>query len=275
MTLRRAWFPALLGLALAVALTFLTLPVLAIFVDQSPADLVASLGEPGALDALWLSLRTTTTSMVIILAVGTPAAYLLATRSFRGKAVVVTLVELPLVLPPAVAGIALLAAVGPAGILGGTIEAVGIELALETAGVVVALTFVASPFYVRQGMAAFAAVDRTLLDASRTLGDSEARGFVRVMIPAALPGLAAGGALALGRALGEFGATLMFAGSFEGITQTVPLAIYDRFATDFDSALALSAILVAVSAAILLAVKLVQRDDSLGGWGEGFARADR
>ena len=259
MTLRRAWFPALLGLALAVALTFLTLPVLAIFVDQSPADLVASLGEPGALDALWLSLRTTTTSMVIILAVGTPAAYLLATRSFRGKAVVVTLVELPLVLPPAVAGIALLAAVGPAGILGGTIEAVGIELALETAGVVVALTFVASPFYVRQGMAAFAAVDRTLLDASRTLGDSEARGFVRVMIPAALPGLAAGGALALGRALGEFGATLMFAGSFEGITQTVPLAIYDRFATDFDSALALSAILVAVSAAILLAVKLVQR----------------
>ena len=275
MRLRRAWFPALLGLALAVALTFLTLPVLAIFVDQSPADLVASLGEPGALDALWLSLRTTTTSMVIILAVGTPAAYLLATRSFRGKAVVVTLVELPLVLPPAVAGIALLAAVGPAGILGGTIEAVGIELALETAGVVVALTFVASPFYVRQAMAAFAAVDRTLLDASRTLGDSEARGFVRVMIPAALPGLAAGGALALGRALGEFGATLMFAGSFEGITQTVPLAIYDRFATDFDSALALSAILVAVSAAILLAVKLVQRDDSLGGWGEGFARADR
>ena len=275
MRLRRAWFPALLGLALAVALTFLTLPVLAIFVDQSPADLVTSLGEPGALDALWLSLRTTATSMVIILAVGTPAAYLLATRSFRGKAVVVTLVELPLVLPPAVAGIALLAAVGPAGILGGTIEAVGIELALETAGVVVALTFVASPFYVRQGMAAFAAVDRTLLDASRTLGDSEARGFVRVMIPAALPGLAAGGALALGRALGEFGATLMFAGSFEGITQTVPLAIYDRFATDFDSALALSAILVAVSAAILLAVKLVQRDDSLGGCGEGFARADR
>jgi molybdate transport system permease protein len=274
-TLRRAWFPALLGLALAGALTFLTLPVLAIFVDQSPADLVASLGEPGALDALWLSLRTTAMSMAIILAVGTPAAYLLATRSFRGKAVVVTLVELPLVLPPAVAGIALLAAVGPAGILGGTIEAVGIELALETAGVVVALTFVASPFYVRQGMAAFAAVDRTLLDASRTLGDSEARGFVRVMIPAALPGLAAGGALALGRALGEFGATLMFAGSFEGITQTVPLAIYDRFATDFDSALALSAILVAVSAAILLAVKLVQRDDSLGGWGEGLARADR
>jgi molybdate transport system permease protein len=274
-SLRRAWFPLLLTVALAAALTFLTLPVIAIFVDRSPADLVASLGEPGALDALWLSLRTTAISMAIILAVGTPAAYMLATRSFRGKALVVTLIELPLVLPPAVAGIALLAAVGPAGILGGTIEAAGIELALETAGVVVALTFVASPFYVRQGMAAFAAVDRTLMDASRTLGASEARGFARVMIPAALPGLAAGAALALGRALGEFGATLMFAGSFEGITQTVPLAIYDRFPTDFDSALALSAVLVAVSAAILFAVKFVQRDDALGGWGEGLPRASR
>ena len=275
MTLRRAWFPALLALALAAALTFLTLPVVAIFVDRSPGDLIESLGEEGALDALWLSLRTTAISMLIIVAVGTPAAYLLATRSFRGKALVVTLIELPLVLPPAVAGIALLAAVGPAGILGETIEAAGIELSLATAGVVVALTFVASPFYVRGAQAAFASVDRTLLDASRTLGASEARGFARVMIPAALPGLAAGGALALGRALGEFGATLMFAGSFQGITQTVPLAIYDRFSTNFDSALALSAVLVAVSAAILFAVKLVQRDDVLGGWGEARASALR
>jgi molybdate transport system permease protein len=258
-------FRIVLALALAAALAFLTLPVVAIFVDSTPGELLDSLGEPGALDALWLSLRTTAAAIAIILAVGTPAAYLLATRSFRWKAAVVTLVELPLVLPPAVAGVALLAAVGPEGILGGTLEAAGIELALQTAGVVVALTFVASPFYVRQAMAAFAAVDRTLLDASRTLGASEARGFVRVMIPAAMPGLAAGTALALGRALGEFGATLMFAGSFQGITQTVPLAIYDRFATDFDSALALSAVLVGVSAAILLSVKLVQGSEALGG----------
>jgi molybdate transport system permease protein len=263
---RRAWFPVALGVCLAVALAFLTLPVVAIFVNSSPADLVASLDEPGSLDALWLSLRTTAASIAIIIVVGTPAAYLLATRSFRGRALVVTLIELPLVLPPAVAGIALLAAVGPSGILGGAIEAAGIELSLATAGVVVALTFVASPFYVRQAMAAFASVDRTLLDASRTLGASEARGFLSVMIPVAVPGLAAGTALALGRALGEFGATLMFAGSFRGITQTVPLAIYDRFSTNFDSALALSAVLVAVSAAILLSVKLVQRGDPLGGW---------
>jgi molybdate transport system permease protein len=259
------WFPIVLVVALAVALTFLTLPVVAIFVDSSPAELVDSLGERGATEALWLSLRTTAAALAIIVVVGTPAAYLLATRSFRGKAIVVTLVELPLVLPPAVAGVALLAAVGPNGLLGGGIEAAGLELSLTTAGVVVALTFVASPFYVRQAMAAFASVDRTLLDASRTLGASEARGFARVMIPAAMPGLVAGGALALGRALGEFGATLMFAGSFEGITQTVPLAIYARLGTDFEAALALSAVLVAVSAAILLSVKLVRGAEVLGG----------
>jgi molybdate transport system permease protein len=203
--------------------------------------------------------------MAIILVVGTPAAYMLATRSFRGKALAVTLIELPLVLPPAVAGIGLLAAVGPSGFLGGAIDAAGIELSLTTAGVVVALTFVASPFYVRQAMAAFAAVDRTLLDASRTLGVSEARSLTRVMIPAAMPGLVAGGALALGRALGEFGATLMFAGSFQGITQTAPLAIYNLFSSDFDAALALSAVLVAVSGAILLSVKFVHGSEALGG----------
>jgi molybdate transport system permease protein len=261
---RHSWFPVVLALALTLTIVFLTLPVVAIFVDSSPAELIDSLGEPGALDALWLSLRATAAALLVILLVGTPAAYLLATRAFRGKALVVTLVELPLVLPPAVAGIALLAAVGPSGILGGAVETAGVRLALETAGVIVALVFVASPFYIRQAMAAFASVDRTLLDASRTLGASEARGFVRVMIPAALPGLAAGTALALGRALGEFGATLMFAGSFQGITQTVPLAIYDRFSTDFESALALSAVLVAVSAAILLSVKLVQGGEALG-----------
>jgi molybdate transport system permease protein len=259
------WFPLALAAALAVALTFLTLPVVAIFVDSSPADLLDSLGDQAAVDALWLSLRCTAAALAIILVVGTPAAYFLATRSFRGKAVAVTLIELPLVLPPAVAGIGLLAAVGPNGLLGGALDAAGIELSLTTAGVVVALTFVASPFYVRQAMAAFAAVDRTLLDASRTLGVSEARGLVRVMIPAAMPGLVAGGALALGRALGEFGATLMFAGSFQGVTQTAPLAIYNLFNTDFDAALALSAVLVAVSGAILLSVKLVHGSEALGG----------
>jgi molybdate transport system permease protein len=136
---------------------------------------------------------------------------------------------------------------------------------LQTAGVVVALTFVAAPFYLRQAQEAFAAIDRDLLDAARTLGASEARAFVRVAVPCAGQGISAGLALAWGRALGEFGATLMFAGSFPGITQTVPLAIFARFSTDFTAALALSAVLVIISAALLLSVKLLGRSPLLGG----------
>lgn len=250
------WFPLALAAALAVALAFLTLPIAAIFLEAGPAELLGSLGDEQALDALRLSLITSVIAIALILLFGTPAAYLLATRSFRGRAIAVTLVELPLVVPPAVAGIGLLAAFGPAGLLGGVIEDAGIQLVFETAGVVVALTFVASPFYIRQAQTAFEAIDPSWIGAARTLGAGEARAFFTVAVPAAMPGLAAGTALAWGRALGEFGATLVFAGSFQGITQTAPLAIVELFGTDFDAALALSAVLVAVSAALLATVKL-------------------
>ncbi|MGH2906977.1 MAG: ABC transporter permease [Solirubrobacterales bacterium] len=263
--MRRIWFTLILWATLAVALVFLVLPVVAIFVDAGPRELIDGLRDPAATDALWLSLKTTTAAIVLIVACGTPAAWLLATRSFRGRALVITLVELPLVLPPAVAGIGLLVALGPNGLLGGALESAGVELVLQTAGVVVALTFVSAPFYLRQAQAAFAAVNPDWLDASRTLGAGEARTFLRIGIPAAVPGLSAGLALAWGRALGEFGATLMFAGSFRGITQTTPLAIYDRFATDLNSALALSAVLVVVSAALLLSVKLVAGEATVAG----------
>ncbi|MDP2709791.1 MAG: ABC transporter permease [Solirubrobacteraceae bacterium] len=253
----RRWFGAALFLALATVLTFLTLPIVAIFVDSSPATLLASLGEEGVLDALRLSLLCTATAVVVIVVVGTPAAYLLATRRFRGRSTIVTLIELPLVLPPAVAGIGLLAALGPNGLLGGWVTDLGLELVLSTAGVIVALIFVSAPFYLRQAQSAFEAVDATWLDASRTLGASEARTFFAVAIPTSSVGLVSGVALAWGRALGEFGATLMFAGSFRGVTQTAPLAIYERFANNFTSALALSAVLVAVSAALLLTIKLL------------------
>ena len=256
------WFTAVLVGALALALTFLTVPIVAIFLDTGPGRLLASLDDPVAVDALRLSLETTAASLAIIVVVGTPAAYLLATRSFRARSVIITLVELPLVLPPAVAGIGLLAALGPNGILGAWLDDAGVVLVLQTAGVIVALTFVAAPFFLRQAQAAFEAVDRRTLEASRTLGSGEGRTLLRVAIPAARAGLAAGLALAWGRALGEFGATLMFAGSVRGVTQTVPLAIYDRFATDFPAALALSAVLVAISGALLLTVKLVVRPPS-------------
>ena len=253
------WFPPLLCLALAVTLCFLTLPIVAIFVDTGPGALLDGLDDPVAVDALILSLWTSTLSLLIIVVVGTPAAYLLATRSFRGRDALITLIELPLVLPPAVAGIGLLAALGPNGLLGGALEDAGVQVVLTTTSVVLALTFVAAPFYVRQAESAFSALDRSWLDASRTLGAGEATTFARIAIPAAFPGLLAGLALAWGRALGEFGATLMFAGSFRGVTQTVPLAIYERFSTDFTGALGLSAVLVAVSGAILLTVKLATR----------------
>jgi molybdate transport system permease protein len=250
-------FRAAIGAALAVALLFLAVPIVAVFANTSPGTLLDSLGDGAARDALWLSLQTSVTALAIIVVVGTPAAYALATRRFRGRAIVLTLVELPLVLPPAVAGIALLASLGPRGIFPTH------AFVLQTAGVVVALTFVAAPFYLRQAVTAFEAVDRDLLRASRTLGAGEAATFRRVAIPAARQGLAAGLALAWGRALGEFGATLMFAGSFRGITQTVPLAIYDRFSDDFPGALALSAVLVCVSAALLLSVKWAGADRGL------------
>jgi molybdate transport system permease protein len=241
--------------ALTAALAFLVLPVLAVFLDTSPGALIASLGEAGTLDALRLSLLCSLAAVAVVVVVGTPAAWLLATRRFRGRSVLVTLVELPLVLPPAVAGIGLLAALGPRGLLGGALDAAGIRLVLTAAGVVVALTFVAAPFHLRQAQAAFEAVDRAQLDAARTLGSGEAGAFLRVAVPAAAPGLLAGVALAWGRALGEFGATLMFAGSFAGVTQTAPLAIYERFARDFTGALALAAVLVVVSGGLLLSVK--------------------
>ncbi|MET0749941.1 MAG: ABC transporter permease [Solirubrobacterales bacterium] len=262
---RRGPFAVLLVAALAVTLAFLILPIVAIFADTPPGDLIDSLGSDASRDALWLSLKTTLAALIVIVVVGTPAAYLLATREFRGKSVVVTAIELPLVLPPAVAGIGLLAAFGPKGIFGSALADAGIELVLETAGVIVALTFVAAPFYLRQAQAAFAAVDSDLLAAARTLGAGEPRAFWRVAIPCAGAGISTGMALAWGRALGEFGATLMFAGSFQGITQTAPLAIFASFSTDFPAALALSAVLVAVSAALLLAVKLLGRSPLLGG----------
>ena len=258
---RLPWFGALLILALTVTLVFLTLPVVAIFVDAPPGELISSLGQEGALEALRLSLQTSLAALAIIVTFGTPAAWFLATRSFRGRSLVVTLVELPLVLPPAVAGIALLATLGPDGLLGGLLEDVGLRLIFETAGVVVALTFVASPFYIRQAQAAFEAVDPALLQASRTLGAGEARTFARIAVPSARPGLLTGTALAWGRALGEFGATLVFAGSFQGVTQTAPLAIAERFGTDFTSAIALSAVLVVVSLVILLSAKYLSGRD--------------
>lgn len=252
---RHSAFTSLLVLAVGLAVAFLALPVVAIFWEVGLGGLVDGLRSDVALDAFRVTLKTNAISMLLILGIGTPAAYFLATRRFPGRALVVTILELPLVLPPAVAGIGLLAAFGRLGLLGEELDALGITIGFTQVAVVFAITFVASPFYVRQAIAAFEAVDPTMLDASRTLGAGPAKTFWRVALPLAGGGLVAGAAVALARGLGEFGATIMFAGSLQGVTQTVSLAIYQEFDVNLDTALAISAVLVVASGALLLAVK--------------------
>ena len=242
--------------AAVVAMVFLFLPIVAIFAHTSPAELVEQLGNPIVRDAFVVSLKTSLIAQVLILAFGTPTAFLLASRRFRGHAFAVTLVELPLVLPPAVAGIGLLAAFGRLGLLGSSLDAFGISLPFTQTAVTVAVAYVASPLYIRQAIAAFEATDPDLAAASRTLGASPLRTFFRVILPLARGGLIAGLALSFARGLGEFGATIMFAGSLQGVTQTVPLAIYAQFDQDFDATLAMSAVLVLLSVVLLFGLRI-------------------
>lgn len=257
MTSRRRLFDAALVGATVLALTFLLLPLVAIFLRVPLGELVSQLGSGVAVDALLVTLETNAIAQALVLLVGTPTAYFIASRRFRGRALAITLVELPLVLPPAVAGLALLAAFGRLGLLGGTFEALGVTVSFTKAAVVLAVAYVASPFYLRGAIASFEALDQPLLDASRTLGAGPARTFFRIALPLAAKGLGAAAALSFARGIGEFGATIMFAGSLQGVTQTLSLAIYAQFDLDFDVALALGALLVVVCGAILFTVKLL------------------
>jgi molybdate transport system permease protein len=241
----------------ALALAFLTLPLIALFTQVPLADVPDLLGDPVVTDALKVTLRTNLIADALILLLGTPTAFLLARRRFRGRSVVITLVELPLVLPPAVAGIALLAAFGRGGLFGDALADAGIVLPFSEWAVVMAVAFVAAPFYVRQAIAAFGAVDPQLPAAARTLGASPWRTFRRIDLPLAASGLAAGAVLAFARGVGEFGATIVFAGSVRGKTQTLTLGIYDQLEADFDAALAIGILLVALSGAVLLGVKML------------------
>ncbi|NUR74821.1 MAG: molybdate ABC transporter permease subunit [Thermoleophilia bacterium] len=253
--------------AALLALAFLLLPILAIFAHSSPARLVQQLSNPVVTDALEVSLKTSVLAQLLIVLLGTPAAYLLASRRFPGHALAVTLVELPLVLPPAVAGIGLLAAFGHFGLLGSSLHAVGITLPFTQSAVTIAVAYVASPLYIRQAIAAFEATDAQLAAASRTLGAGPARTFFRVVLPLARGGLIAGLALSFARGIGEFGATIMFAGSLQGVTQTFSLAIYAEFARNFDATLAMSGVLVLFSIVLLVALRIGltwQRSSSTG-----------
>ena len=253
----RRGFELLLAVAASVTIAFLVLPLVALFLRVSPAELLGQLGSAAAVEALLVSLKTSAIAHVVILLVGTPAAYFLAMRRFPGRDGAIALIELPLVLPPAVAGIGLLAAFGRRGLLGEELTVLGISLPFTQAAVILAIIFVASPFYVRQAIASFEALDPEVLEAARTLGASSRRVFARVALPMAWAGLSVGSALAWARGLGEFGATIMFAGSLQGVTQTLPLAIYAELDRDFTTALALGGFLVVISVALLLLVRLL------------------
>jgi molybdate transport system permease protein len=243
------------ALALGVVVTFLALPVVALVAEAPLGDVWSLLGTQVVQDALLVTLKTNLAANVLILGLGTPAAWLLATRRFRGRGAVVTLCELPLVLPPAVAGIALLSAFGRNGLFGDAVS-----LPFTPLAVVLAVAFVASPFYLRQAIAAFEAVDPELTDVARTLGVSRTKAFWRVALPLARGGLVAGWVLAFARGVGEFGATIIFAGSVQGKTETLTLAVYQQLDVDVDVALALGVLLLVLSAGVLVSYKLI------GGW---------
>jgi molybdate transport system permease protein len=255
--MQRGAFTALLALCAGITLAFLALPFVALFTQVPLGDVPGLLGRPAVRDALAVTARTNLVANVLILGFGTPTAWLIARRRFPGRAIVITLIELPLVLPPAVAGIGLLAAVGTGGLFGAALRDAGIQLPFTEAAVVLAITFVASPFYVRQAISAFEAVDPNMTDAARTLGAGPARTFWRVGLPLAAGGLLAGWVLAFARGIGEFGATIIFAGNVRGQTQTLTLTIYEQLESSLDVALAIGVLLVVLGGGILLSYKIL------------------
>ena len=237
---------------------FLALPVVTLVARAALSGAASQVvGTQEVLAALGLSLFTTAMSLGVTIAVGLPLAVVLARRTFRGKWLIEAIVDLPIVLPPAVAGLALLLVLGRRGLLGGALEATGIDIAFTTIAVVVAQVFVSAPFFVRSARAGIAGVDRDLEDAARADGASELYLFRRVTVPLAGPALAAGLVMSWARALGEFGATIMFAGNVAGRTQTLPLVVYSEFqGGNLDASIAAAAILVVAALGVLIAVRV-------------------
>ena len=249
---------------LAVALTsalcvgFLSLPILALLLRLPVDSLLHYLGEPLVLDALRLSAISSLCSLALMFVLGTPVAYLLSRFSFPGKRVVETILELPLVLPPAVAGVALLFAFGRRTPFGMLLSDLNIEVAFTLAAVVLAQTFVAAPFYIKSARVGFQGVPRDLLDSAATQGASAWQSFRYLVAPLALPSIVGGAIMGWARAVGEFGATILFAGNFQGRTQTMPLAIYIALESgDTNAAIVLASILVVTSFTVLLTFKLL------------------
>jgi molybdate transport system permease protein len=242
-------------------LLFLTLPLLALILNVSPAELVENLSKPQVRQAIKISLKTTTIATGVTILFGTPIAYSLARRRLPLRRAVDTIIDLPIVLPPAVAGVALLITFGRQGIIGSWLSDLGLQLAFTQIAVVMAQTFVAAPFYIKAASIGFATVDIELEQAASMDGATTWQVFRHVTIPLAWAAVLSGSVMTWARALGEFGATILFAGNYLGRTQTMPLAIYIGFELDLDVALTLAAILVVLSFLVLFIVKgILQRE---------------
>jgi molybdate transport system permease protein len=248
-----------LGGPALVLVAFLALPVAAL-IARSVTDgvLGASVLSSTILTALALSLATTVVSLVLTVLLGTPLAYLLARRPFRGGSLVETIVDLPIVLPPSVAGLALLLAFGRRGVVGESLDAFGLVIPFTTVAVVLAQAFVAAPFFVRSARVGIQSIDRDLEDAGRVDGGSEVAVFRWITLPLAAPAIAAGMVMSWARSLGEFGATIMFAGNVAGRTQTLPLVVYGEFqGGDLEASIAGASILVLAALGVLVAVRVL------------------
>lgn len=243
--------------ALSLLAGFISLPMVSLILWTVNENAWRAMASPAAREALLLSVRTTSISLVIIILVGTPAAYVLARAEFPGKKAVDSLIDVPAVLPPSAAGIALLLAFGRLGLVGEHLDAFGITVSFTTAAVVIAEVFVASHFYVRQAVVGFAQVRRDVEEAAMVDGASRFSTFIRVTVPLAFPALGAGAVMAWARALGEFGGTIIFAGSFPGVTQTIPLAIFAARESDFDAAVALSVMVLVFAFAVILVARFL------------------
>jgi molybdate transport system permease protein len=243
------------ALAGGVLLVLLGLPLVALILHVEPVHLVERLADPAVLEALRLSLLTSTAAGVAVVALGLPVAYLLAGRAFRGKRLVEVLVDLPMVLPPTVAGFLLLLAFGRAGLGGRALAVFGLSLPFTTLAVIVAQVFMSAPFFINAARAGFASVDRRYCDAAATLRAPGPMVFLRIMVPLSLPSLLAGAGMGWARALGEFGATITFAGNLPGRTQTMPLGVYVALQQDLELAVTLSLILVVMSIALLVGLR--------------------
>ncbi|MFL5645427.1 MAG: ABC transporter permease [Chloroflexota bacterium] len=255
---RSGWGDRSLVIIAVLFALFLGLPVLTLVIRAVvDGSLSVAIASPVVLEALWLSLVTTAISLVVTVFLGLPLAVVLARRRFRAKGLLEAIVDLPIVLPPSVAGLALLLVFGRRGLLNAPFELLGISVPFTTIAVILAQTFVSAPFFIRSARTGIAAVDRDLEDAARVDGASERQLFRAITVPLAGAALAAGLVMAWARSLGEFGATIMFAGNVEGKTQTLPLVVYSEFqGGDLDASIAAAAILVLAAFGVLMAVRV-------------------